>query len=424
MIQWWGNTVKEIYQIIPDFGGFVVKADSENRPGPFTYNRNHDEGANLLGAALSPYGGIVIWRCFVYDCAQDWRNRKIDRARAAYDNFKPLDGKFLDNVILQIKNGPIDFQVREPVSPLFGSLNKTNQILEFQVAQEYTGQQKHVCFLLPMWKEVLDFNTDHSRLDSLVKDVIQNKSPNCYNSGIAAVSNIGMDYNWTGHKLAQANLYGYGKLIWNNEILSEVVAEKWIALTFNLKNQSIHTNELVKLLMTSRETYEFYTAPLGIGFMVEPNHHYGPNIDGYEYSQWGTYHFADRNGIGVNRTLATGTGYTNQYTKNNQLLFEHLETCPDELLLFFHHVPYVHKLKNGTTVIQHIYDTHFEGVERVKEYIKIWESLKSEVDETSYENVNMLLAEQLRCAREWRDQINTYFYRKSGIADEQARKIY
>src|SRR5690606_24937918 len=211
---WWKKKAEEVYAAIPDFGGFVVKADSENRPGPFTYGRDHADGANMLATALQPYGGLVLWRCFVYDCHQDWRDRSTDRARAAYDHFKPLDGRFMDNVILQIKNGPMDFQVREPVSPLFGAMPNTNAVMEFQITQEYTGQQRHVCYLIPQWKEVLDFDTKVKGDGSTVKEIAAgNIHPYKY-SGIAAVTNIGDDDNWTGHHLAQANLYGYGRLLW------------------------------------------------------------------------------------------------------------------------------------------------------------------------------------------------------------------
>ena len=420
--KFWADAANEIYAEIPYFGGFVVKADSEGEPGPFVYDRNHDDGANMLARALQPHGGIVIWRCFVYNHLQDWRDRSIDRARAAYDNFMPLDGNFDDNVILQIKNGPLDFQVREPVSPLFGGLTKTNHVLEFQVAQEYTGQQKHVCYLMPMWKDVLDFDTKHHKENATVKELLPKNSPNIQRSGISAVVNVGIDNNWTGHKLAQVNLYGYGKLIWNNAITSEEVLDQWLDLTFDLtpKGKEI----LTEIIATSYQTYENYTAPLGIGFMVRPNHHYGPDIDGYEYDRWGTYHFADRNGIGVNRTLKDGTGYARQYADARFEEYENIETCPDDIVLFFHHLPYTHVLHSGKTVVQHIYDTHFEGYEKVEEYVKVWEQLKDEVDEASYNNVRERLAEQKRCALEWRDQINTYFYRKSGIADEHKRQIY
>lgn len=420
--QWWKEKAAEVYRYIPDFGGFLVKADSENRPGPFTYGRDHADGANMLAKALKPYGGLVLWRCFVYNCHQDWRDRSTDRARAAYDHFKPLDGRFMDNVILQIKNGPMDFQVREPISPLFGAMERTNQMMEFQIAQEYTGQQKHVCYLIPQWKEVLDFDTCHKGKGSTVKEIAAGNVHPYLHSGITAVSNIGDDDNWTGHHLAQSNLYGYGRLIWNPELSAEEIAEEWTRLTFGHDKDVRET--LVQLLMESWSIYESYTAPLGVGWMVKPHYHYGPDVDGYEYSKWGTYHFADLHGIGVDRTGATGTGYTGQYEPANAELYENLSTCPDELLLFFHHVPYTHRLQSGETVIQHIYNTHFAGVERVEFWISRWRELEDKVDEDRYRHIGNRLNEQLENARQWRDIINTYFYRKSGISDEKERVIY
>ncbi|MBO7745727.1 alpha-glucuronidase [Paenibacillus sp. MWE-103] len=420
--EWWRTQVAEVYAAIPDFGGLLVKADSENRPGPFTYGRDHADGSNMLAEALKPYGGVVIWRCFVYNCKQDWRDRKTDRARAAYDHFKPLDGKFMDNVILQVKNGPIDFQVREPVSPLFGAMEATNQMIEFQITQEYTGQQRHVCYLVPQWKEVLEFDTLIKGDGSSVKRVVDGSFHGNAHSGFAAVSNIGDDENWTGHLLAQANLYGYGRLAWNPELSAEAIAEEWIRLSFGGDEQLVHT--IRDILMSSWGIYESYTAPLGIGFMVNPDHHYGPNVDGYEYSMWGTYHFADCHGIGVDRTKATGTGYTAQYAGANMEQYDSPANCPDELLLFFHHVPYTHRLQSGKTVIQSIYDTHFEGAERAEGLKASWELLEGKMDRELHRQVADRLAEQATHAREWRDQINTYFYRKSGIVDQAGRLIY
>ncbi|GAA0137545.1 xylan alpha-(1-_2)-glucuronosidase [Paenibacillus sp. YSY-4.3] len=420
--EWWKQRAAEVYRHIADFGGFLVKADSENRPGPFTYGRDHADGANMLAEALEPYGGLVLWRCFVYDCHQDWRDRKTDRARAAYDHFKPLDGRFKDNVILQIKNGPMDFQVKEPVSPLFGAMKQTNQMLEFQITQEYTGQQRHVCYLIPQWKEVLEFDTLCQGEGSKVKDIVAGQVHPYKHSGITAVSSIGNDFNWTGHYLAQSNLYGYGRLLWNPELSAEEIAEEWTSMTFGV-NQDV-AGTILDILMESWPTYESYTSPLGVGWMVVPHYHYGPDVDGYEYSKWGTYHFADRDGIGVDRTLATGTGYSHQYVGTNAALYDSLESCPDELLLFFHHVPYTHVLKSGKTVIQHIYDTHFAGVEQVEQWIARWDALEPKLDQQRFAHVKGRLLEQLESAKHWRDVINTYFYRKSGIKDQQNRVIY
>ncbi len=420
--QWWKETVDYIYAIIPDLGGFLVKADSENRPGPFTYGRNHAEGANMLADALKEHGGYVIWRCFVYDCHVDWRDRKTDRARAAYDHFIGLDGEFKENVILQIKNGPMDFQIREPLSPLFGALEKTNQMIEFQVTQEYTGQQKHICYLVPMWKECLDFNTYAKGKESPVKEVVSGKVFHNKVAGIAAVSNIGDSQCWTGNPLAAANLYGFGRLCWNPDLSAEEIADEWITFTLGLDKV---INKVVKeILLTSRVTYEHYTVPLGVGWMVNVGHHYGPNIEGYEYSPWGTYHYADYKGIGVDRTMKTGTGYTSQYLEPNRSLYEDRETCPEELLLFFHHVPYTYQLKDGRTLLQYIYDVHFEGVEQVIKYSELWEDLETKIEKDFYLAVKEGLETQLKDAVEWRDVINTYFYRKTGVGDCKNRKVY
>lgn len=261
--EWWRTAASEIYAEIPDFGGFLVKADSENRPGPFTYGRDHADGANMLAEALKPHGGIVIWRCFVYNCKQDWRDRTTDRARAAYDHFQPLDGRFMDNVILQVKNGPIDFQVREPVSPLLGAMPKTNQVIEFQIAQEYTGQQRHVCYLIPQWKKIMDFDTQLQGEGTTIQRIVEGDVHGNPYSGFAAVSNIGNDTNWTGHLLAQANLYGYGRLAWNPEMSAEEIAMEWITLTFGTNELLVQT--ILNILMNSWVIYESYTAPLVLG---------------------------------------------------------------------------------------------------------------------------------------------------------------
>jgi alpha-glucuronidase len=420
--RWWRAKTAQLYQRIPDLGGFLVKADSEHRPGPFTYNRNHAEGANLLAEALQPFGGVVIWRCFVYNCQQDWRDRSTDRAKAAYDNFQPLDGKFADNVILQVKNGPMDFQVREPVSPLFGAMPHTNQMLELQITQEYTGQQVHLCYLVPQWKEILDFDTYARGAGSAVKRIVDGSLFKQQNCGCAAVANIGTDPNWTGHPLAQANLFGYARLTWNPDLSASQITDQWVRCS--LGNDLEIVTAITGMLLDSWRIYENYNAPLGIGWMVNPDYHYGPNVDGYEYSRWGTYHRADHVGIGIDRSVAGGTGYAGLYFGPNATQYETLETCPDELLLFFHHVPYTHVLKSGKTVIQHIYDSHFEGVEQVRGLLESWEGLRAKFDPQLFAAVAERLRRQLEHAAEWRDQINTYFYRKSGIGDQYGRMIY
>ncbi|MGN6711078.1 alpha-glucuronidase [Anaerocolumna jejuensis] len=418
---WWQEQMKETFCNLPSLGGFLVKADSEGRPGPFTYGRTQAQGANMLAEAAKPYGGIIIWRCFVYNCTQDWRDRKTDRARSAYDYFMPLDGKFEKNVILQIKNGPMDFQVREPVSPLFGSLRNTNQLLEVQIAQEYTGQQRHVCYLIPQFKEVLGFHTYCREEGDTVADIISGRSFSHRICGMAAVANTGSDTNWTGHDLAAANWFGFGRLAFDSSLSAEEIAREWCECTFGTETQVAHA--VCKILMMSWPAYEKYTSPLGIGWMVTPNNHYGPNVDGYEYDRWGTYHRADHLGIGVERGKA-GTGYTQTYLEPNASLYEEIEKCPEELLLFFHHIPYTYRLKSNKTLIQHIYDSHFEGVEDVEEMVTLWQGLKGKIPDEVFERVKTRMEQQLEHSREWRDQINSYFYRKSFILDEKGRTIY
>ena len=421
VIEWWTNTSKHVYEVIPEFGGYLVKADSEGRPGPFTYGRTHADGANMLAKTIAPYGGIVVWRCFVYNCKQDWRDKKTDRARAACDNFAQLDGLFDDNVILQIKNGPMDFQVREPVSPLFGKLKKTNMFLEVQAAQEYTGQQRHICYLIPMWKEILNFDTYASE-NGCINDIVSGKAYGNKNCGMAVVTNTGNDENWTGHDFAAANLFGYGLLCFDTNRSADDIATEWAKATFGCDKEVV--DNVVKMLMASWPAYEKYTVPLGIGWMCNPANHYGPNVDGYEYDRWGTYHRADCKGLGVDRSVATGTGYSAQYNSPWSEKYDKLETTPEELLLFFHHVNYDHVLSSGKTLIQHIYDTHFEGVEEVENMIELWKALEGKIDEKRFNRVMERLNIQLDSSIEWRDRINTYFFRMSGVNDEKGRTIY
>ena len=423
VIAWWKDKMAEVFTRVPKLGGFLVKADSEGRPGPFTYGRTQADGANMLADIVKPYGALIIWRCFVYNCTQDWRDYKTDRARAQYDNFIQMDGDYHENVILQIKNGPMDFQVREPVAPLLGGLKKTNQMMEVQIAQEYTGHQIDVCYLIPMFKEILEFKTYIREENDTVADIIsgsltENRN---LNTGIAAVINTGNDLNWTGNTLAAANLYGFGRLAFENSLSAEEIAEEWIRQT--LSNADEVVEKVLSILLPSREVYERYTSPLGIGWMVTPHTHYGCSVDGYEYSRWGTYHRADHLGIGVDRT-DKGTGYAQQYNEPNASMYNDMATCPEELLLFFHHVPYTYVLSTGKTLIQHIYDTHFQGVEEVEAMIACWNSLEGKVSAEVFANVTERFGRQLYNAKDWRDQVNSYFYRKSGIPDEMGRKIY
>jgi len=421
VINWWEERMKLVYQYIPNLGGFLVKADSEGRPGPFTYGRNQAQGANMLAKAIAPYQGLIIWRCFVYNCQQDWRDTKTDRARAAYDYFYDLDGQFLDNVILQIKNGPIDFQVREPFMPLFGKLKHTKHMMEVQIAQEYTGQQIDVCYLIPWFLEILHMRTYCGEKEDTIGDLLAKKCCNQMGCGIAAVANTGNDSNWTGHDLAGANFYGFGRIAWDSNLTAEEVAKEWIALTFS--SDAVLQEKVKEILMMSHSTYEKYSAPMGVGFMVNPNVHYGPSIDGYEYTRWGTYHRADHFGIGNDRT-GNGTGYALLYHAPLTEIFKDKKKCPDNLLLFFHHVPYLHVLLNGKTVIQHIYDTHFEGVEDVEHMVELLNSLADKIEAGRFERMKKRFELQLINAKEWRDQINSYFFRKSAVKDEKGRTIY
>jgi len=422
--EWWKKRAALIYKYIPDLAGFLVKADSEGEPGPFQYNRTHADGANMLAKAVKSFGGVIIWRCFVYNCAQDWRDKTTDRARAAYDHFMPQDGSFDENVILQIKHGPYDFQVREPVSPLFGALKKTRHVMELQITQEYTGHQIDLCFLPWMWEDLMRYDSGHGE-NSSIRELVEKRREGSYGiEGFSAVVNVGLDGNWTGHTLAQANLYGYGRMAWNPAVTAKEIAKEWSTLSFGEGNAAqTAARKIENILLKSYPAYEKYNAPFGVCFMVTPNTHYGPNIEGYEFSRWGTYHRADANAIGINRT-PSGTGYTAQYSPKNAALYADPSACPENLILFFHRLRYDHKMKNGQTLLQNIYDTHFEGYDEAETMMEDWKSLKNSLESEVYNSVLSRFERQLANAREWRDQINTYFRRKTGIDDVKGRKIF
>ena len=398
---WWKETAARVYAAVPDLAGFLVKADSEGRPGPFTYGRNHADGANMLAEALKPYGGYVVWRCFVYNCRQDWRDTKTDRPKAAWEHYAFLDGAFAENVILQVKHGPFDFQVREPLSPLLLGMKQTNLAMELQLAQEYTGHQIDVYTMIPMWKELFE---------ELPADNIMS---------VAAVSNLGRDENYTGHPLAAVNLYTYGLLAWDPETDAEKAVARWARLTYGFEAAQEQT--LVSLLLSSRRIYELYTAPLGIGWMITPHDHYGPNPSGYEYDLWGTYHKADRNAVGIDRTSA-GTGYLDQYPEQIRQKYEDPATCPDLYLLFFHRLPYDFRMKDGRTLIQRIYDDHFEGLEKARSLAEALTPLP--FPEPDARTIRSRMDRQLYNAKEWCDIINTFFHRLSGVPDAHGRTIY
>jgi len=401
---WWQAKADEVYRVIPDLAGFVVKADSEGRVGPSTYGRTHADAANVIARALKPHGGRVSYRGFVYDRHMDWNNPKNDRARAAYDNFKQLDGKFDDNVLIQVKHGPIDFQVREPASPLFGALERTNETIELQITQEYMGQAKHMVYLVPMWKTALDFDM---RGATPVRQLVK---------GFIGVANVGLDDNWLGNHLSQANLYGFGRLAWNPALGPRQIADEWTRLTFG------EIPAITEMQLSSWRTYENYTGPLGLQTLTDiTGNHYGVAVEASERNGWGQWHRADEEGLGMDRTVATGTGYIGQYNPAVAKMYESLTLCPDDLLLFMHHVPYSYRLHSGKTVIQSIYDSHYDGAEAVEGYVRTWKALKGRVDDQRYAAVLGQLEYQAGQAEVWRDAVSNWFFRESGIADARGR---
>jgi alpha-glucuronidase len=411
---WWATKVNEIYSLIPDFAGFTVKADSEGQPGPASFGRTPADAANTLAAALAPHSGVVLYRAFVYNHHADWRDPKADRARAAYDIFHPLDGKFAPNVIIQTKEGPIDFQVREPVSPLFGGLTQTSQAMEVQITQEYTGQQRHLVYLAPMWKQVLDFDLRVDGGNTQVQKVIARKG-----GGMIGVAGIGQQA-WLASPLALANLYAFGRLAWNPDLTPGQIAEEWTRQTISTDPAVVRT--VTKMLIQSWPAYESYTGPLGLQTLTDiTGSHYGPNIESSENNGWGQWHRADHDGVGMDRTVATGTGYVGQYSPDVAQVYESAATTPDDLLLFFHHVPYTWKLHDGKTVIQYLYDSHYQGAAQAAQFVGDWEALKGRIDPELYADMLARFQYQAGHAIVWRDAIVQYFLKLSGIPDAQGR---
>ena len=398
---WWSARAEKIWKEIPDLAGFLIKADSEHRPGPRTYGRNHAQGANMLARAVAPFGGVIWWRAFVYNCLQDWRDQETDRPKAAYDLYMPMDGQFDENVILQIKNGPYDFQVREPLSPLFYGMQKTRLALEVQLAQEYTGHQIDLYAMPPLFREIWD------------------ELPRDHFSAAVAVTNLGRDDCWTGHPFAALNLYAFGRFAWDGDTSPEEVTRDWVLLSYSLPEDQTET--LTKLLLNSRGVYEQYTATLGLDWMVKPGVHYGPDPYGYEFDLWGTYNRADRCAVGVDRTKK-GTGYTAQYPASLAAIYDDPASCPEKLLLFFHRLPYDYQMKDGRTLIQRIYDDRFEGCARAEEMREALQTLS--LPEPDRAEALERADRQVKNAREWRDVINTFFHRFSGVPDTHGRKIY
>lgn len=390
---WWKKKAKEIYASIPDFGGFLVKANSEGQPGPGDYHRSHADGANMLADALKPFGGIVMWRSFVYGA----NHKGEDRVKQAVSEFKYQDGKFRDNVILQSKNGPLDFQPREPYAPIFDNIHQTPQIAELQITQEYLGQSKHLVYLAPMWKEFFRFVSP----DKL--------------KGIAGVSNIGDNANWCGHPFSQANWYAFGRLAWNPSISSEEIAHEWLIQTYECKDERF-TKPVEMMMLTSREACVNYMMPLGLHHIFKFDHHYGPEPDGFkaEYPlEWCPvyYHQADSNGIGFNRS-SDGTDAVGQYPEPYRSLYDNLATCPEEYLLWFHHVPWNYRMKSGSTLWEELCMRYNMGVSMVETYRDYWHTSTKEYMKdhiTEWEMTDSLLNVQLASAKEWRDVCLKYF---------------
>ncbi len=394
VIRWWKNKVKEIYRIIPDFGGFLVKANSEGQPGPCDFGRTHAEGANMLADALKPYKGIVMWRAFVYSPSD------ADRAKQAYLEFKPLDGQFRNNVIVQVKNGPIDFQPREPYSPLFGAMQHTPLMAEFQVTQEYLGHSNHLAYLAPMWKEFFEFVAPASL------------------KAVAGVANIGTDANWCGHTFAQANWYAFGRLAWQPSLSSGNIADEWLKQTFGSQPSDISA-QLKKMMLDSHEAVVNYMMPLGLHHIFAWGHHYGPepwcSIPGAR-PDWlpSYYHRADKQGIGFDRS-SKGSNAVAQYPETLAKQYDNIDTCPEEYLLWFHHVPWSHRMKSGRSLWDELCHHYDNGVRQVRDFQKIWDAAEKYIDAERFHEVQSKLKIQARDAVWWKDACLLYFQEFSGM---------
>lgn len=420
VIKWWKTKVQEIYKLIPDFGGFLVKANSEGQPGPQDYGRTHADGANMMADALKPFGGIVMWRAFVYNPTDQ------DRAKQAYSEFMPLDGMFRDNVIIQVKNGPVDFQPREPFSPLFGALKKTSVMPEFQITQEYLGQSIHLVFLAKMWEECFQSDTYQEGMGSTVAHCTDGSIYPQKHTAIAGVSNIGYDTNWCGHPFAQANWYAFGRMAWNNKLTSEQIADEWIKLTFfqfpsaNIAQVDFSKdwlekflNPVKKMMLDSREAAVNYMMPLGIHHIFAGDHHYGP---GPWYAPKGLradwtppyYHKADSLGIGFDRTIA-GSNAVAQYHEPLNSQFSDLKTCPEIYLLWFHHLPWDYKMKNGRTLWDDLCYHYDTGLQQVRQFQRVWDEVKPYVDQQRFAQVQRKLRSQSINAQVWKDGCLLYF---------------
>lgn len=410
--KWWKNKADEIYAEIPDFGGFLVKADSEGQPGPFEYDRTHVDGANMLAEAVAPHDGIIMWRAFVYS-----EEDPDDRAKQAYDQFVPYDGKFADNVLVQVKNGAIDFQPREPFHPMFGAMPDTPLMMEFQITQEYLGFSSHLVFLPKLFEEVLEEDTYTDGENSTVAQVIDGTNSNKKLTGMAGVANIGTEKNWTGHPFGQANWYGFGRLAWDPYIKSEDIAQEWLKINFS--NDEDFVEPMTDLLMDSREAVVNYMTPLGLHHIMATSHHYGPGpwVDNLGRPEWNPvyYHRADENGVGFDRT-SSGSDALSQYAKPIEEKYISPETTPEKYLLWFHHLPWDYKMVNGKFLWDNIALHYQKGVEQVEEMQATWKNMEQYVNKQEFEKTSMLLKIQLKEAKWWRDACLSYFQQFSNMA--------
>jgi alpha-glucuronidase len=404
VIAWWNKKAKEIYSVIPDFGGFLVKANSEGQPGPQNYNRTHADGANMLANAVAPFGGVVMWRAFVYD-----HNVPDDRAKQAYTEFKPLDSLFSKNIFVQVKNGAIDFQPREPFHPLFGGMEQTPLMMEFQITQEYLGCATHLVFLAPLFTETLMADTYAKGKGSSVAKVIDGSLYNHNISGMAGVSNIGTDRNWTGHPFGQANWYAFGRLAWNPYLSADEIAAEWLRMTFT--NNATFIETIKPMMLNSRETAVNYMTPLGLHHQMAWDHHWGPgpwvNIGRPDWTSL-YYHKADSLGLGFNRST-TGSNAVNQYFPEVREQFNSLETCPEEYLLWFHHVPWTYKMKSGLTLWEELCEKYYLGAENVQKMQNDWKAMERYIDKERFNHVSQLLQIQANEAIWWRNSMLLYF---------------
>ncbi|KAH8705312.1 alpha-glucuronidase [Talaromyces proteolyticus] len=422
VVAYWNDLTTQLYRNVPDLLGYLIKANSEGQPGPLTYGRTLADGANLFARALKPHGdGVVMYRAFVYNHHLDESDLKNDRANAAVEFFDGLDDEFEDNVLVQIKYGPIDFQVREPPSPLLSRLRRTPIILEFQVCQEYLGQQSHLVYLPPLWRTILDFDLRIDGTPSCVRDVVSGNKFGWKRSGYAAVVTVGQDSTWLGSHLAMSNLYAYGRYCWDPLSDEVAVIQDWTRLTFGSHPTIVDT--ITKISMESWPAYENYSGNLGIQTLCDivKHCHYGPSPAAMDGNGWGQWTRADAHAIGMDRTVATGTGNAGQYPPEVAAMFEDIKTTPDDLLLWFHHVPYTYQLKSGKTVIQHFYDAHYEGAKAAQTFPIQWQALRGLIDENRFQHTALRLTYQAGHSIVWRDSINNFYHAKCGIPDEQGR---